>query len=227
MLALFITKKMNKTLFVTVEEIKILLGISGTGLDTALAMYVQAACNTVCSLIRAHEIIRFSVTDEEVEVVNPDYLTVAHLPIDWTQTLTVKDASGQEVTDTLFKKVGELRTIRVKGSDGLPSSFGGKTYFVTYSAGFVDTDAVPMDLKYLVAQIAQAAVLKVDRRRLATESGGTIPAGTIKKYTLGTKQVEYFSPETNAGAAGFGAGIDFEKTVDQWASRFKKFKGFA
>lgn len=220
---------MNKTLFTTVNEIKSLLGITGTALDAALSMYLQAAVNKVCDLIGAYEIMQFTVTDEEVEAHCQDYLSPKHLPIDWEETVTVKTSFSNPVTDTLFRQPGELRTIRRKDSDGNILAWSpGTIYLVSYTAGFAATADVPTELKMLAALIVQASILKVDRAAMSRVGGNATEAtGQIKKYQIGTKSVEYFDPNTKAGASGFGAGIDFEKTAMEWAARFKKFKGYA
>lgn len=219
---------MNKTLFTSVAEIKTLLGITGTDLDAALAMYLQSACNTVCSLLNAHELISFAVADEEVQVQHQDTLTVKHLPIDWTQAVTVKTANGTTLTDTFYRETGELRTIRRKDSSDNALIFSEKYYKVSYTAGFADVAAVPVELKMLAALICQASILKVDRSAMSRAGGNaTENPGQIKKYGIGTKTVEYFDPNIKGGASGFGAGIDFEATVNEWAGRFKKFNGFS
>lgn len=219
---------MNKTLFTTVDEIKTLLGITGTDLDTALALNLQAACNTVCDLIGAHELIRFTVSDEPVLPNSEDYLTVEHLPIDWTQTVTVKTALGQTITDTLYRNLGELRRIRRKNSNGDRLIWGSDEYLVSYTAGFENVAAVPVELKMMAALIVQAAILKVDRSAMSRAGGNaTENPGQIKRYSVGTKTVEYFDPTAKGGASGFGAAIDFEATAKEWGARFRKFKGFA
>lgn len=219
---------MNKTLFTTVTEIKVLLGITGTDLDAALAMYLQAACNQICDLLGTYELMRFVVADELVEVQNENYLSTKFLPIDWNETLTVKTTFGATVTDTLYRQTGELRTIRRKDSNDNELIWGNKFYKVSYTAGFETVADVPTDLKMLAALITQAAVLKVDRSAMSRAGGNaTENPGQLKRYSIGTKTVEYFDPNIKGGASGFGAGIDFEATLKEWASKFRKFNGYA
>lgn len=218
---------MNKSLFTTAAEVKTILGITGTDLDAAIDMYLQAACNQVCEIIGAYDLLRFVVSEEEVVVQNPEYLTPEHMPIDWTQSVTVKNASGSAITDTLFRNLGELRTIRRKDANGNILVFGESYYRVSYTAGFATVADVPMELKMLAALMVQASILKIDRAAMSAKGGNaTKTPGQVKRYSFGTKSVEYFDPAAKSGSSGFGAAIDFKATADEWASKFKKFKGF-
>lgn len=222
---------MNKQKFITIDELKMILGITGTALDNILSFHIQSACNVICDILGVHEVMKFDILNEKIKASNSDYLLTDHTPINWAESIIIRDQSSTLISGDFFAKIVELRRIRRK-INGECKTFSG-TYYVDYSVGFANISDVPNDLKMLVALIVQASILKIKSKSVKNAAGCSEAEGEIKRYSLGSKTVEYFSLNETAGinsngsVSGIGAGIDFEETANTWARKYKKFKGFS
>ena len=209
---------MNKSPFVSLEEVKSILNLSGTDNDAEINFAIQTATNSVCDILGVRGILEYQVEDEEIKAIG-GVLSPKNMPVK-SDGIVVKDAHYWVTTGNFHVRPGELRTIRDKEDSGKPKEIFGK-FFVSYTAGFDGISNVPNELKMLAAMIVQAS--------LAKSQSQSIIKGKIKSYTMGTKKVEYLGIDAvnSKDGVGFGSNISFDQIVKQYGRSFRKFKGFS
>lgn len=139
---------MSKTRITTNDEIKTLLGISGTSQDALIDRWNDIATEMLCELLSVDEVASHTVTDERVCVFDSEYLEVKEFPVDPDSTITMKDVNFQTLASTpsdWYMDPLHRRHLRGKQSDATPFYFMEDEVLLTYTAGYtiIDTLLVP------------------------------------------------------------------------------------
>ena len=133
------------------DEIKTILGISGTSQDALIEIWNTIATGMLLSTLNIENLTTHTITDEEVTLYNPEHIILEAFPVDTNEPITLKDGLKNEITGYTFELVSNVakRTLRVLNDSGIPSSLGDPAWrgypnniFVSYTAGYTVQDTL-------------------------------------------------------------------------------------
>jgi len=162
---------------ITTAEVKTILGISGSTQDTLIAFHIESAQNLLYQILGVTDLLTHSVTKEETPIYDSLYFYLDEFPV--TAITTIYDTgTHDEITGYSFS-IGtkNKRKVNIVDSSGVPYGIGRSSIKVTYTAGYADIDAVPNDIKTVVALMIGGLMAK--NKQL----------GGVKEYRVGSKNV--------------------------------------
>ena len=132
------------------SEIKVILGISGSSQDALIELWNQTATSMLASIFGIKEFGVHAVTEEKIKVYDPQNLVVSDFPVDFTETITVKDSQKTAFTGFTFEAENSFtKTIRLLDLAGKPTNlcfnnryYGPLEVFVSYTAGYTTQETV-------------------------------------------------------------------------------------
>ena len=128
---------------VTNDEIKLLLGISGSTNDAYIDVMNDLQTELLADILGIAEFGVHTVTDERVKVYREDALYLSDFPVDTSETITVDDVYHDEVTGITFRlDPKSIRTLRIEDESGDPSTISLSEVFVSYTAGYLLKDTL-------------------------------------------------------------------------------------
>lgn len=127
------------TKIVSNDEIKVILGITGTTQDAVIEIQNALATELLLGLLNIEQLTQHAVIDEEVRIDDARSFVVEDFPIDLSQTVTLKDSQKRVLTqDLTFElKNKSRRTVRVLDTaTSEPTVLHFCWLFVSYTAGY-------------------------------------------------------------------------------------------
>lgn len=125
------------TKIITNDEIKVILGISGTSSDALVEIWNNIATEILTSALETENLLSHAVVNERVKLYSGETLIVEDFPVDISVTPTVTYLDGDSITDKTFSlDTNGSRRINVLDSSGDPSSIYGDEVLVSYTAGY-------------------------------------------------------------------------------------------
>lgn len=125
------------TKIITNDEIKVILGISGTSSDALVEIWNNIATEILTSALETDNLLSHAVVNERVKLYSGETLIVEDFPVDISVTPTVTYLDGDSITDKTFSlDTNGSRRINVLDSSGDPSSIYGDEVLVSYTAGY-------------------------------------------------------------------------------------------
>ena len=200
------------TKIITNDEIKVILGITGTSDDAFVELWNEIATEMLVEALEVETIVTHAVVKERVKMYSKDVLIVEDFPVDIDQTVTAYYLDGDEITNKTYSiDTNGSRRINVLNSDGDPSCISSEEIFVSYTAGYTTQETVTvLDYASLVGktttvyvsgtattwtfvasgastnQINAETTNDVTATNIATKLGGTA-SGAVATLPLGTR----------------------------------------
>lgn len=158
---------------VTNDEIKLLLGISGSTNDAYIDVMNDLQTELLADILGIAEFGLHTVTDERVKVYREDALYLSDFPVDTSETITVDDVYHDEVTGITFRlDPKSIRTLRIEDESGDPSTISLSEVFVSYTAGYILKDTLEvLDDSALATKTLKVKALGVETTYTFIASG--------------------------------------------------------